>query len=152
MASHSMLAVSAWEALFRAQVTVMRQLSREFPKELSLNEYDLLFNLSSQGGTARLKDLTERLLLSQPSVSRLVDRLVDRGLVEKCPDAADRRGAMVRLTEDGSRLYRQAAVRHAESIARVVGGALDDAQLVALRTLSLQLHRECPGSPEKRNA
>ena len=150
MTSHSTLAVEAWEALFRAQVTVMRQLSQEFPRELSLNEYDLLFNLTTQGGRARLKDLTERLLVSQPSVSRLVDRLVERGLVEKCQDAQDRRGAVVTLTDAGRTVYRQVAVQHAESIARVVGSALDDEQLAQLRELSLELHRECPGSPEKK--
>ena len=45
------IAVAAWEALFRAQVSVMRYLNAEFPTgELSLNEYDVLFNLSQQPG------------------------------------------------------------------------------------------------------
>ena len=39
--------VDAWEALFRAQVTVMRTLHSEFPEsQLTLTEYDVLFNLS----------------------------------------------------------------------------------------------------------
>lgn len=42
-------AVNAWESLFRAQVTVMRSLAGSFPShEISLNEYDVLFNLSRE--------------------------------------------------------------------------------------------------------
>ena len=70
-------AVAAWEALFRAQVQVMRNLNAEFPGgEISFNEYDVCFNLSTQPGRrSRMRDLTGHLLLTQPSVSRLVDRL-----------------------------------------------------------------------------
>ena len=41
------LAIDAWEALFRAQVSVLRQLNAEFPSsEISFTEYDVLLNLS----------------------------------------------------------------------------------------------------------
>ena len=72
-------AVAAWEALFRAQVQVMRNLNAEFPGgEISFNEYDVCFNLSTQPGRrSRMRDLTGHLLLTQPSVSRLVDRLAE---------------------------------------------------------------------------
>ena len=53
------VAVAAWESLFRAQVSVMRTLAAEFPsKEISLNEYDVLFNITrAPGRRLRLKDL-----------------------------------------------------------------------------------------------
>ncbi len=75
-------AVRAWESLFRAQVSVMRRLPAEFPsRELSFNEYDVLFNITRQPeGRLRLRDLNHHVLLTQPSVSRLIDRLVVRGL------------------------------------------------------------------------
>ena len=87
-------AVTAWESLFRAQVAVMRTLAAEFPtRDISFNEYDVLFNLSRQPNRAlRLRDLNTHVLLTQPSVSRLVDRLVARGLVAKCPEPSDARG------------------------------------------------------------
>ena len=84
-------AVTAWEALFRAQVSVMRYLNAEFPTgEISLNEYDVLFNLSRQSGRQlRMKDLNRHLLITQPSVSRLVDRLTTLGLLAKSHDQDD---------------------------------------------------------------
>ncbi len=130
-------AVAAWEALFRAQVAVMRRLSAEFPAgDVTLNDYDVLFTLSRAAGRRlRIRDLGENLLISQPSVSRLIDRLAARGLVEKTPDPDDGRGIIVSLTDTGHAAFRRAAVRHMESIVDRVGGALDDDELRRLTEL-----------------
>ncbi|MFD1715257.1 MarR family winged helix-turn-helix transcriptional regulator [Amnibacterium flavum] len=133
-------AVTAWEALFRAQVAVMRQLAAEFPKTLSLNEYDVLFNLSrAPGQRCRLRDLTQLVLLTQPSISRLVDRLAARGLVEKTPDENDGRGTFVQLTPEGFEIYRQVAVEHAKSIRQRLSESLDAQELAELERLSIKL-------------
>lgn len=99
--------VAAWESLFRAQVTVMRKLGTEFPTdEISLTEYDVLFNLSRQPSRAlRIRDLVQDLLITQPSVSRLVDRLAARALIEKRPDPADARGSSSRSPTTASRCF-----------------------------------------------
>jgi DNA-binding MarR family transcriptional regulator len=135
--SDAAIAVTAWEALFRAQVAVMRRLSAEFPAgDVSLNDYDVLFTLSrAPESRLRIRDLGENLLISQPSVSRLVDRLAARGLVFKRPDPEDGRGVIVGLTDAGSASFRRAAVRHMQSIVERVGGALDDEELVQLTEL-----------------
>ncbi|ROQ39440.1 MarR family transcriptional regulator [Frondihabitans sp. PhB188] len=134
-------AVGAWEALFRAQVTIMRELTACFPtNEISFNEYDVLFNLSNQTDKrARIKDLTQHLLLTQPSISRLVDRLTAKGIVEKLSDPGDGRGIIVALTSLGSEVFRSTAVRHADAIARRVGGTLDRDELEQLMALCLKL-------------
>ena len=131
-------AVATWESLFRALVSVLRQLGREFPSgEISFNEYDVLFNLSRQDGQRlRIRDLSRHLLLTQPSVSRMVDRLVAKGLVRKESDPGDGRGTFVCLTEAGYSLYRRVAVVHAKSIERHLGAALTRDELAALRTLT----------------
>jgi DNA-binding MarR family transcriptional regulator len=134
-------AVVAWEALFRAQVSVMRYLNSEFPVgELSLNEYDVLFNLSQQPERRlRMRGLNEHLLITQPSVSRLVDRLAARALVEKVDDPADARGVIVHLTDDGFALFRKMAQGHMASIRTRVGGALSADELDTLTELCTRL-------------
>jgi len=133
--------VAAWEALFRAQVSVLRTLNAEFPTdELSFNEYDVLFTLSRQPGRQlRLRDLNRHLLLTQPSVSRLVDRLAARGLVFKAPDPGDGRGTIVAMTDDGYETFRRVAVVHAETIHSRVGSALTEGELRTLATLADKL-------------
>ena len=140
------VSVTAWEALFRAQVSVLRQLNTEFPTaELSLNEYDVLFNLSRQDDRQlRIRDLNRHLLLTQPSVSRLVDRLTARGLVRKEPDPGDGRGTVVCLTETGFDLFRRVAVLHAESIHRRVGSVLSNDELRELTRLTDKLRLNLP--------
>jgi DNA-binding MarR family transcriptional regulator len=136
-------AVSAWESLFRAQVTVMRQLNSEFPTpEISLVEYDVLFNLTRQPDRAlRIRDLVEDLLITQPSVSRLVDRLAARGLITKCTDPKDARGVVVAITEEGFTLFRRVAVAHMKSISDHVGSALDEDELEQLEALCDKLRK-----------
>jgi DNA-binding MarR family transcriptional regulator len=134
-------AVAAWESLFRAQVAVMRNLNADFPSsDISFNEYDVCFNLSTQPGRRiRMRDLTNHLLLTQPSISRLVERLAARGIVEKQPDPSDARGVIVALTRHGFDLYRTVAVQHAATIAEQVGAGLDDDELATLTTLCTKL-------------
>jgi DNA-binding MarR family transcriptional regulator len=138
VSERSNAAVNAWESLFRAQVTVLRQLSREFPTgDISFNEYDVLFNLTRQDGRRlRIRDLSRHLLLTQPSVSRMVDRLVAKGLVTKESDPGDGRGTFVCLTDAGFALFRRVAVSHAESINRHVGSALSQDELRQLESLT----------------
>lgn len=129
--------VAAWEALFRAQVSVLRQLNAEFPTdEISFTEYDVLFNLSRQADRQlRIRDLNKHLLLSQPSVSRLVDRLASKGYVSKESDPGDGRGTVARLTDAGFDLFRRVAVQHADSIQHRVGSALSIDELETLTTI-----------------
>ena len=129
--------VAAWESLFRAQVAIMRSLAADFPsKEISLNEYDVMFNLSRQPGwRIRLRDLNKHVLLSQPSVSRLVDRLVSRGYLDKEIDPADGRGAIIGLTQSGYDLFRRVARDHMVTITDRMSDSLDDAELKQLIAL-----------------
>lgn len=140
------LVVSAWEALFRAQVGVMRQLGTEFPcHDISFNEYDVLYTLArARGQRLRLRDLNRNVLLTQPSVSRLIDRIVARGLVEKLPDASDARGTIIHLTDAGREVFRAVGRVHAESIDRLVGTALDENELHQLIELTSKLRAALP--------
>ncbi|PZQ87592.1 MAG: MarR family transcriptional regulator [Leifsonia xyli] len=111
-------AVDAWESLYRAQVAVLRQLLAEFPDdEVNFTEYDVLFNLYRQPGhSLRIRDLNTHLLLTQPSVSRLLDRLAARDLVVKRRDPSDARGTIVTLTDHGVEVFRRVGAQHARSI------------------------------------
>ncbi|MFK4731442.1 MarR family transcriptional regulator [Agromyces mediolanus] len=135
------LTVAAWESLFRAQVTVMRALQRDFPSSIiSMNEYDVLFNISrAPGRRLRLKELNRSVLITQPSVSRLVDRLASRGLLQKSEDPDDGRGTIVSLTAEGFELFRRVAVEHMQSITEHLGAALDEDELRSVIRLTTRL-------------
>lgn len=133
-------AVDAWESLYRAQVAVLRQLLAEFPDdEVNFTEYDVIFNLYRQPRRAlRIRDLNKHLLLSQPSVSRLLDRLVERGIVVKQRDPDDARGTIAVLTEHGAEVFRRVGTQHARSIVKRMS-ALEPDELAQLATLADKL-------------
>ena len=87
------LALEAWESLFRAQHELFTEMAADFDTgDITQAEYDVLLTVTrSPEMTARLRDITANMLISQPSVSRLVDRMVTRGLVAKCADPDDGR-------------------------------------------------------------
>ena len=135
--SDTRLAAEAWESLFRAQVTVMRRFSRDDVwAQLSMREYDVLFTLSRFGPRPiRLNELNEHILLSQPSLSRMVERLEAVGLLRRGPSNDDRRGTVISLTPDGAEIQRRIGRQHVRTIGRYVGEALDDDELQTLRDL-----------------
>ncbi len=134
------LALAAWESLFRAQHQIFTEMSADFDEtDLSTAEYDVLLTVTRCAGrTARLRDVTANMLISQPSVSRLVDRMVARGLLEKCPDPEDGRGSLVHATDAGTRAFRQIATVHGRSIAERMS-RLDDDELRTLAALTEKL-------------
>ncbi|MFC7405947.1 MarR family winged helix-turn-helix transcriptional regulator [Georgenia alba] len=137
------VAAEAWESLFRAQVALMRRFeeSGDFAP-LRAREYDVLFTLSrAPAGRLRLRALNENILITQPSMSRMVERLERRGLVRRDRADDDARGLVVSLTEEGAALQRSIARRHVRTLRRLVGGALSEDELRALTDLTTKLRR-----------
>lgn len=134
-------AAEAWESLFRAQVAVMRRLQVDpIFKRLSIREYDLLFNISKcNTGWVRLSELADHALITQPSISRMVDRLERAGLLQRKTVAEDRRGVLVGLTSAGRKLQREIGMEHVREIDALIGPVLTSNELAALKTLSDKL-------------
>lgn len=72
------------------------------PVDLSVPQYRVLALLA--GGPAASSWLADRLTVSPPSVTAVVDGLVARDLVVRIPDPSDRRRLNLELTEAGRRL------------------------------------------------
>lgn len=139
--SSTELAVDAWESLFRSQVSLMRRFtSDDIWDPISLREYDVLFTLSRCPiRKLRLHDLNQEILLSQPSLSRMCERLEKLGLIAREPDPGDKRGTVVVLTDDGAAMQKNIGRKHAVRIRRYVGDALDDDELATLTALCTKL-------------
>lgn len=131
----------AWESLFRAQVTIMRRLQRHPAfKRLTMREYDVLVTLERcpEGGI-RLGELNENVLLSQPSLSRMVDRLEAKGFIARAADPQDQRAMRLWLTEAGSTIQREIGREHVRHIHEVLGSALDVTEFAELTRLTRKL-------------
>jgi DNA-binding MarR family transcriptional regulator len=68
-----------------------------------------------------------------------VDRLVERGLIERSPDPADGRGVRLSLTDAGRDTQHQIGRRHARSVARALTAELSPDELRRLAAICWQL-------------
>jgi DNA-binding MarR family transcriptional regulator len=102
--------------------------------QVTLPRFDLMAQLQRVPEGMTLGELSRRMMVSNGNLTGLVERLVASGLVERAPNAEDRRATFVRLTPAGRRAFAQMAERHAAWIAELFDGLTesDMAQLMRL--------------------
>ena len=140
MAGRARLANDSWEALLTAHSQMMRQFEREDVwNEVSRTEYDVLYTLSKCRAPIRLSELNRRVLLSQPALSRMVDRMVERGFVRREADERDGRGVRLSLTEAGRAQQKSTGRRHALNVSRAMNDTFDAEEMRELMRLCRKL-------------
>jgi DNA-binding MarR family transcriptional regulator len=88
--------------LIRRVKRVMGERAREVHPDLHPMTYFILTHLATHG-PMRGADLSDAFGMDKGGVSRQVQALVDLGLVERKPDAEDRRAIMLDATAEGRR-------------------------------------------------
>ena len=138
--STTKLANEAWEALFRAQSTIVQELAaRDAWEDLVPREYGVLYALSSAPDGLRITELGADVLLTQPGMSRLVARLEARGLVHRIDDPDDARASRIRLTPAGAATQRRIGRAHAQHVTEAMTHNLDRPELEQLLDLCRRL-------------
>ena len=124
--------IGIWRDFLTAHARLERLLDEDLRAEhdLSLPEYDALLQLAeAPGRRLRMHQLADRVLLSRSGVTRLIDRLVRDGSVERDPCLSDARGAEAVLTAAGLERLRNAAVTHLRGIREHFIDAIDPTDL-----------------------
>jgi len=99
------------------------------PHGLTLAQYNVLRILRGAGKNGLCgREVRERLVARVPDVSRLLDRMVETGLVARARDRADRRHVTARTTPKGLRLLK-AATPALEAVERERTGGLTGERL-----------------------
>lgn len=127
--------LAPWRAFVRAQAHVNRRLDEDLRAEhgLSLQEYvALLILVEAPDRRLRMGRLAEGLNLSKSGATRLIDRLVADGLVERVSCSSDARGAEAALTAAGVDRLRTAAPTHLRGIGEYFLGAIESGDLAAV--------------------
>ncbi|HET9436129.1 MAG TPA: MarR family winged helix-turn-helix transcriptional regulator [Candidatus Limnocylindrales bacterium] len=141
------LQLEPWRAFLRAHARVARRLDEDLRMRhgLSLQEYETLLHLAeAPDRRLRMGRLADSLLLSKSGVTRLVDRLVDDGLVERTSCSSDARGAEASLTSTGLARLRAAAPTHLDGIRDYFFSAIQAADLpVVERAMDAVSERVC---------
>lgn len=140
MTSRARLANEAWEALLAAHASLMREFAaQDVWSELTMREYDVLYTLSKCEQPVSLGELNRHVLLSQPALSRMVDRLVARGLVRRERAADDGRSLRLSLSPAGAELQHHIGLRHGNDVGRALGARLDREEMQSLARICARL-------------
>ena len=149
--------LDSWRSFLVAHARLFRRLDDELRAEhgLSLPEYDALLAIArAPDRRIRMHMLADGVVLSRSGITRLVDRLVAGGLVERVSCTSDARGAEAALTDDGLHRLREAARTHLRGVERYFLDAIEPADLdVVGRALATVAERTRggpggPGGPE----
>lgn len=119
-ASDDLDPVAAWRAMLIAHNRALRAIEHDLAVagSIPLTWYDVLLELHGAGGSLRMQDLGERVVLSRTRVSRLVGELATDGLVRKETDPGDGRSTFAVITPAGARALRRTAPVYLAAIDR----------------------------------
>ena len=106
---------------------------------LSLVHLNVLFILEADGPLP-MRGLAEAMDVSQASATGIVDRMEQRGLVERQRDDEDRRVVRVAITDEGLQLVASMANERREHLVQMLGEFTDD-ELAAFLTGALAMRR-----------
>jgi DNA-binding MarR family transcriptional regulator len=128
-----------WRAFLKASQQLWERLDRELQQEagMPLAYYQMLAMLSeAPERTLRMSELADRTWSSRSRLSHAVDRLEEKGWVQRVTCRSDKRGAFAVLTDEGFAVLQNAAPSHVESVRRHVFDQLQPQQVAALSEIS----------------
>ena len=141
--------VDTWERLVRYHRITIRAMDEHLQATFggSLDDYDVLHQISVHDGPIRMGDLAENLLVANSSCNRIVGRLVDDGLVERSHGDPDGRVVLVNLTRAGNTLRRRMAVVHTRDIEARCGALLTPTEAADIDAILKRLLAQPPTQP-----
>jgi DNA-binding MarR family transcriptional regulator len=111
----------------------------------TVSEWRVLASLAGSE-PVNIGQLAEITTMKQPTVTRVLDRMQARGLIERLPNDADRRVTLVRITAAGTRLVSKLiplALQHERRVLEPFGQQRAEDLKTTLRKL-IELHRDAP--------
>jgi MarR family transcriptional regulator, 2-MHQ and catechol-resistance regulon repressor len=105
-----------WLVLMKAHRALLRHAEHSIAAlDMCQSDFAVLEVLLHKG-PQKLTDIARRIELTSGAMTTSIDRLEDRGLVERSFEAADRRARLVSLTAKGSALIRKVFAAHAAAM------------------------------------
>jgi len=84
-----------------------------------------------RGGPRRITELAAEERVTQPAITLLVNRLAERGWVERVPDPSDGRAVLVSLTAGGAEAFERLRAEY-RALLHEEMAALDDSEVATL--------------------
>ena len=117
--------LTTYGRLLEAFSSLGRQIGPSLEQRAGLLQtwFEVLLRVSrADGAQVAMGALAEQVALTSGGISKLVDRMVEAGLLQRVPCASDRRVSYAALTPEGARRLAQATQVHAADLRQVFSG------------------------------
>ncbi|MFB6720849.1 MarR family winged helix-turn-helix transcriptional regulator [Kribbella sp. NPDC056345] len=131
-----------WQTFLSVHRQIVETLADQMKSDhrLPLEAFDVLIHLADvPERRLRQRELTDRLLLSDSGVSRLLARMAEAGLLERTTADDDRRGVAVAMTDKGAETLVAATGSHLDLVAQLFTDKLSATELIALEQILAKL-------------
>ena len=109
-------------AFLETQIVVDRVSDHFFqPYGISAAQFNILNLLAQSGGTLEQASLTEQLVVGKSSISIVLRRMEENGLIRREKHTSDKRQSVLELTKRGRELWEAVHGPYEETIERVFG-------------------------------
>jgi MarR family 2-MHQ and catechol resistance regulon transcriptional repressor len=127
--------VHLWLILMKAHAALLAHAHKNI-QELNLGDSDFfVLEVLLHKGPLPVNTIGQKVRLTSGSISIAVDRLEQRGLVERSNDEHDRRVRIVQLTASGRKLIECAFAKHAEAMETAAAGLSGEEKSQLIRLL-----------------
>ncbi len=117
-----------------ALLRIQRQLRTRSGSDITPSQSSALSRME-QSGPVRLGTLAELEGTTAATMSRVIDSLADRQLIERVPDPADGRASLLRLSPEGGALLHGLRARYTEALRGALAELSDEEQRVVRRAI-----------------
>ena len=124
-----------WKALRAVEAYAQNSISQ---MEMCGSDFAILEALLHKGPLP-INEIGKKILLTSGSITTAVDRLEDKGLVERRAHGTDRRAKVVHLTKDGKKLITRVYTDHAVDMEQLAAASLSKKERETLIKLCKQI-------------
>ncbi len=135
-------ALEAWRSYLQSHASIVRGLDAELVVEhgVTTRDYEVLLYLAQAPDRhLPMSALAERTMLTRSGITRLVDGLVEAGLIERVACPNDARVSYAQLTSLGYEKLRDAGCSHVKSIRRLFLEHFSETEIEQLAALLRRL-------------
>ena len=132
--------ITTFGRLVEAHSNLNRQLGRSLEQQAGVPHawFEVLLRVGrAEGGQVSMGGLAQQIALTSGGVTKLIDRMIDAGLVRRVPCPTDRRVSFAALTRQGQEAFERAVQVHGTDLRRAFSDFNED----DLRALDVLLDR-----------
>lgn len=128
------LRIHTFGVLLEALTRLNQRFDRSLREHVGISHswFEALLRIERSGGAMTMGELAGQIALTSGGVTRLVDRLIEEGLVVRQPCATDRRVLYVALTEAGRTKLSEAVDVHLVDLEEQLTGRMSESERALL--------------------